>query len=73
MPESLVDERHSGAVSARQVVAGRAIYLATFPDGLARLAWAGITHFRLRPTWLRYSAFDTGGEPLIVELAAGFR
>jgi len=32
-------------------------YFAVYPDGRDRLAWPGITHFRVRPTWFRYSDF----------------
>jgi hypothetical protein len=48
----------------------RELYFRTYPDGRARLAWPGITHFRVRPTWLRYSDFATSPET-IVELSAG--
>ena len=41
-------------------------YFATYPDGRDRLAWRGITHFRVRPTWIRYSDFNVAGE--IVEI-----
>ena len=47
----------------------RACYFATYPDGRERLAWPGITHFRVRPTWVRYSDF-TRNPPRIVELSA---
>jgi len=49
------------------------IYLAVFPDGVERLRWTGITHFRFRPSWVRDSDFDAGPEPRIVEFASGFR
>jgi len=45
----------------------REIYFAAYPDGRDRLAWPGITHARVRPTWVRYSDF-TRDPPLIVEL-----
>lgn len=32
-------------------------YFAVYPDGRDRLKWEGITHFRVRPTWIRYSDF----------------
>lgn len=35
----------------------RQIYFSVYPDGVERLAWEGITHFRVRPTWLRYSDY----------------
>jgi pyridoxine/pyridoxamine 5'-phosphate oxidase len=34
------------------------IYFATWPDGRAHLAWAGITYFVVRPLWIRYSDYD---------------
>jgi general stress protein 26 len=42
-------------------------YFASFPDGREREGWPGITYFRARPTWVRYSDFR-GAEPRIVEL-----
>lgn len=47
----------------------RNVYFAAHPDGRDRLAWPGITHVRVRPTWVRYSDF-TRDPPLIVELSA---
>jgi hypothetical protein len=44
------------------------VYFAAFPDGPTRLSWPGITYFRVRPTWIRYSDFR-GPEPRIVELS----
>jgi general stress protein 26 len=44
----------------------QALYFAAFPDGPSRLSWPGITYFRVRPTWARYSDFR-GAEPVIVE------
>lgn len=34
------------------------IYFETWTDGPMRLSWPGITHFVVRPTWVRYSDFD---------------
>lgn len=45
----------------------RDCYFVPYPDGRERLAWPGITHARVRPTWLRYSDF-TREPPHIVEL-----
>lgn len=36
----------------------KTVYFAAFPDGRDRLSWPGITHFRVRPTWLRFSDFS---------------
>ena len=42
------------------------IYFARWPDGPERLKWPGITHFVVRPIWLRYSDYDQN-PPLIQE------
>ncbi|MFC4609185.1 pyridoxamine 5'-phosphate oxidase family protein [Streptomyces maoxianensis] len=42
-------------------------YFTAYPDGRDRLTWPGITHVRVRPTWVRYSDF-TQDPPLIEEL-----
>lgn len=47
----------------------RAYYLATFPDGDARLAWPGLVHLRVRPVWLRYSDYRVE-PPVILEFDA---
>src|SRR5215213_8613467 len=47
----------------------RECYFKAYPDGRDRLAWPGITHVRVRPTWVRYSDF-TQDPPLIIELTA---
>jgi pyridoxine/pyridoxamine 5'-phosphate oxidase len=46
----------------------QAAYFAAFADGPTRLAWPGITYFRVRPRWLRYSDFR-GAEPAINEVS----
>jgi len=45
----------------------RRVYFVAYPDGRDRLAWPGITHVRVRPTWVRFSDF-TVDPPRIVEL-----
>ncbi|MBV9769514.1 MAG: pyridoxamine 5'-phosphate oxidase family protein [Bryobacterales bacterium] len=42
------------------------IYFAAWPDGPERLNWPGITHFIVRPKWIRYSDYDQR-PPLIEE------
>lgn len=42
-------------------------YFAVWPDGPSRLSWPGLTHFAVRPRWLRYSDFEQR-PPQIVEL-----
>jgi PPOX class probable F420-dependent enzyme len=45
----------------------REVYFAAYPDGRERLAWPGLTHFRIVPTWGRFSDFGASQGPLIVE------
>ena len=59
--EGVADEP-AGAELARI----QAVYFAAFADGPSRLAWPGITYFRVRPRWLRTSDFR-GAEPEIHE------
>ena len=47
----------------------RECYFVAYPDGRDRLAWPGITHERVRPSWIRYSDF-TQDPPHIVEIHA---
>jgi pyridoxine/pyridoxamine 5'-phosphate oxidase len=42
-------------------------YFLVYPDGRERQRWKGITYFRVRPHWARYSDFNTGGN--IVEFS----
>ena len=62
--QGLADEP-SGAELARC----KQLYFARFPDGPTREAWEGITYFRVRPTWLRWSDFSRD-PPLIAEWSA---
>jgi general stress protein 26 len=34
------------------------LYFESFPDGLQRAVWPGITYIRARPTWIRYTDFN---------------
>src|SRR6267378_2332368 len=34
------------------------VYFEKWPDGPERGKWPGITYFRVRPTWIRYSDFN---------------
>jgi general stress protein 26 len=45
------------------------IYFNVFPDGRDRLAWPGLIHIRVTPTWIRYSD-DDAQPPTIVEYTA---
>ena len=45
-------------------------YYGVYPDGRDRLSWPGLTYFRVRPRWIRYSDFGQV-PPLIAEFAAG--
>ena len=42
-------------------------YFAVYPECRDHLAWTGITHFRVRPTWIRYSNFNAPQQ--IIEFA----
>jgi pyridoxine/pyridoxamine 5'-phosphate oxidase len=33
-------------------------YFAVYPECRDHLTWTGITHFRVRPSWIRYSDFN---------------
>lgn len=50
----------------------REVYFAVWPDGRERLSWPGITHFVIRPRWIRYSDFERE-PPSIEEIAPGAR
>ncbi len=39
------------------------VYLGKWPDGKERLAWPGISHFRITPKWVRWSDFSAAGGP----------
>src|SRR4051812_15542771 len=45
------------------------LYFATFPDGRERQQWPGISYWRVRPTWLRYSDYSID-PPAVVEFTA---
>ena len=40
------------------LVALKHIYYAAWPDGPARESWPGITWFRIKPRWIRFSDFN---------------
>lgn len=35
----------------------RSLYFHVYPDGQDRLSWDGITHFLIRPTWIRFTSY----------------
>ena len=47
----------------------REIYFSVFPDGRDRLAWRGVIHVRVTPTWVRYSDYGAV-PPIIMEFTA---
>lgn len=47
----------------------KTVYFATWPDGPARASWPGLTYFRVRPTWIRFSDFNEV-PPRIVEFSS---
>lgn len=44
-------------------------YYAAWPDGRTRAAWPGLTYFRVRPTWIRFSDFNSRA-PQVLEFSA---
>ena len=45
------------------------LYYAVFPDGPSRRSWPGLIYVRVRPTWIRYSDYNSD-PPVIVEFRA---
>ena len=41
-----------------ELAALKTIYFAAWPDGPSRESWPGITWFRVRPRWIRFSDFN---------------
>ena len=63
-------DRGRGRLPDRRRAGARARGLfAAYPDGRDRLAWPGVTHARVRPTWVRFSDY-TVDSPRIVEIGA---
>ena len=44
----------------RDLVHAKQTYFARWPDGVERQKWPAIAYFLVRPSWIRYSDFDTG-------------
>jgi uncharacterized pyridoxamine 5'-phosphate oxidase family protein len=44
------------------------LYFVVYPECMEHQSWDGITYFRIRPTWIRYSDFNSNGN--IVEFLA---
>jgi pyridoxine/pyridoxamine 5'-phosphate oxidase len=44
-------------------------YFAAWPDGPTRASWPGITYFRVRPTWIRFSDFNAA-PPHVIEFSS---
>ena len=34
------------------------VYFEAFPEGRERLSWTGITHVRIKPSWLRFTSYS---------------
>jgi hypothetical protein len=47
----------------------RQAYYLVYPDGRDRVHWPGLIYVRVRPTWIRYSDYNTD-PPVIVEFTA---
>jgi hypothetical protein len=44
-------------------------YFAAWPDGPTRASWPGITYFRVRQTWIRFSDFNSA-PPRVIEFSS---
>jgi general stress protein 26 len=44
------------------------IYYSVYPDGRERAKWPGMTYFRVKPTWIRYSDYNQN-PPEVVEFS----
>lgn len=55
--EGIADEPKGEALAALKTV-----YFAAWPDGPTRESWPGITWFRVRPRWIRFSDFNRTAE-----------
>jgi hypothetical protein len=44
-------------------------YYSVYPDGRERVSWPGLTYFRVKPAWIRYSDYNQN-PPEIVEFMA---
>ena len=53
-----------------ELAALKALYFSRFPKGPERALWPGITYFRVRPLWLRFSDFATT-PPEVIEFSFG--
>ena len=63
--EGSADEPKGEALAAL-----KRIYFAAWPDGPTRESWPGITWFRIRPRWIRFSDF-TRKDDVVRELRLG--
>ena len=42
------------------------VYYSAYPDGRGRAKWHGLTYFRVKPAWIRYSDYNRN-PPEIIE------
>lgn len=57
--QTLQYEGTAKELCAEELDAAKAIYLDMLPDRSGRMGWPGLTFFRVKPTWLRFSNYDT--------------
>ena len=67
--ESVQYEGVADSPSGAELEGLQSLYFGAFPEGRVRLAWPGITYFRVKPRWLRYTNYRLD-VPLIVEFDA---
>ena len=66
--EGVADEPQGAELARLQVH-----YFAAFPDGREREHWPGITWFRVRPEWIRYTDFRPASQHTVEFRAADLR
>jgi len=59
-------EGRAQQLTGEELEQAKVIYFGKFPDGPNREQWPDITYYIIRPTWIRYSDFNTD-PPLIAE------
>ena len=60
---------YQGVIPGPELERLKLAYFAAWPDGPSRAAWPGLTYVRIRPTWIRYSDFNSA-PPIIQEFTA---
>lgn len=59
-------EGRAQQLTGEELEQAKAVYFTKFPDGTIREQWPDIAYYIIRPSWIRYSDFNTD-PPLIAE------